>query len=109
MRALLRAFLAVGLALIVLSVSLLGYHRDDWQEHVDKITPPALTKYIPDALKKKPSHQPLEYGSLPWLGKVEVEPLPYPAESEKAIVMARLSHEDTSWVQEKLPEYGITI
>lgn len=104
MRALLRAFVAIGLTIIVLSISLYGYHRDDWRDHVDDIAPPVLHKYIPEAMKKKPAVQPLEYGSLPWLGKVEVENLPYPMESEKAIVMAKLANEDTSWVAEKLPE-----
>ena len=112
MRALLRAFLLVGLAFTIISISLLGYHHDDWKNHVDtvkdrlkQVKPPKLDKYIPQAFKKKPDASPVEYGSLPWLGKVEVDPLPYPSESEKAIVMARLSSEDTAWVNEKLPEY----
>ena len=104
MRALLRAVLAIAVTLLILSVSLLGYHRDDWRDHVGEITPPALNKYIPSSLRKKPAAQPIEYGALPWLGKVEVENLPYPMESEKAIVMAKLANEDTSWVAEQLPE-----
>lgn len=118
MRALLRALIATVFLFLVLFVSLLGFHHDDWHNHVDdfkkkipqagKVLPPALTKYIPPAFQAKPAAQPLEYGSLPWLGKVELEPMPYPSESEKALVMAKLSSEDTDWVQQELPEYGIS-
>ena len=115
MRALLRAFIVTVILVLIVSISLLGFHRDDWHDHVDKIRekippadrilPPALTKYIPPALQSSPHAQPVEYGSLPWLGKVELEDMPYPSESEKAIVMAKLSSEDTDWVQREVPEY----
>ena len=119
MRAVLRALVATIFFVTIVCVSLLGFHHDDWHSHVDtirnqipgaqKILPPSLSKYIPPSLQHKPAHQPAEYGSMPWLGKVELEPMPYPAESEKAVVIAKLSHENTDWVQKELPEYEYNV
>ena len=117
MRAVVRTVLLLGILFVFFAISLLGWHhRDDWRTHtknfqdhlqkeVQKITPPSLSEYIPASLKSKPmEHQVAHGGFLPWLGDVEVEPLPYPSEREKAVVMAQLSSEDTSWVREKIPE-----
>ncbi|KAL9058001.1 MAG: hypothetical protein Q9162_001993 [Coniocarpon cinnabarinum] len=115
MRAVLRSLIATTFLVTIVCVSLIGLHHDDWHDHVETLKkqmpatngmiPPALTKYIPPAFQPKPEPQPLEYGSLPWLGKVELDPMPYPTESEKAIVMAKLSNEDTDWVQQELPDW----